>query len=75
MIVPDHLHQLVHALTPTEKRYLSINFVKPHTNGTELAKLIKAIEKMEIYSEEGLKKKLAGSRLLKNFPVEKLRLI
>ena len=57
MAAQDSLHQLIHSLTPAEKRYININYVKPHNNGKELALFIKELEKLDEYSEEIIKKK------------------
>lgn len=71
----DHLHRLIHALTKPEKRYFKI-FSSRHTLGdvNNYQVLFDAIDKMEEYNEEALKKKFKGQAFINQFSITKNRL-
>lgn len=66
MVSSDLLHQLIHSLTKTEKKYF-----KEFSSGQNYIKLFDAINDQEEYDEEKLKKKFKGQAFIKNFSVAK----
>lgn len=71
----DHLHRLIKSLSKPEKRYFKI-FSSRHTLGevNNYQVLFDAIDKMEEYDEEQLKKKFTGQAFLNQFSIAKNRL-
>lgn len=66
MAVVDALHQLVHALSKTEKKYF-----KEYSHGQNYVKLFDAVNAQEEYDEEKLKRKFKNEVFSKNFSVAK----
>ncbi|MFZ5553137.1 MAG: hypothetical protein ACOZCO_08490 [Bacteroidota bacterium] len=71
----DHLHRLIKALTKPEKRYFKV-FSSRHTLGeaNNYQLLFDAIEKMEEYDEEAIRKKFARDAFVKQLSIAKARL-
>ncbi len=66
MVSSDLLHQLIHSLSKTEKKYF-----KEFSSGHNYIKLFDAINEQAEYDEEKLKKKFKGQVFVKNFSVAK----
>jgi hypothetical protein len=69
----DDLHDLVKTLTPAEKRYFKVATTKGDSKSNPL-KLFEALDSLEEYDDERLKKKLKGETLLKYLSAEKATL-
>jgi hypothetical protein len=71
----DQLHRLIHSLTKQEKRHFKI-FASRHTIGEQnnYVHLFDIIEKMKVYDEAALLKKLRGDAPPGNFSIVKMRL-
>lgn len=74
-IASDQLHRLIKALTKPEKRYFKI-FSSRHTLGeaNNYEILFDAIDKMDVYDEEQLKKKFKDQAFINQFSIAKNRL-
>lgn len=68
----DDLYQLVHSLTPAEKRYVKV-FASKHLIGSNnnYLRLFDSLAAMEEYDEEELKRKFKGKSFIKHLPSEK----
>lgn len=75
MTPKDDLHQLIHALTKSEKRYFNL-FAQQHVIGEKNSylTLFKAIYKQKEYNEFALKKDLINEKSIKNLAAEKYNL-
>ncbi len=73
--VSNHLHQLIHSLTGTEKRYFK-KFAVRHSakDKTAYLQLFEAIEKQSVYDEEKILEKLFKSSSKSAFSLSKNRL-
>lgn len=74
-VASDHLHRLIKSLSKPEKRYFKI-YSSRHTLGevNNYQVLFDAIDKMQEYDEEVLKRKFAGQAILNQFSIAKNRL-
>ncbi len=66
----DHIFQLVHAMSPAEKRYFRLHFA---SEASQLTVLFDVLNRMKTYNEETLKSKL-GESVAKNIKVYKIQL-
>ncbi|HRG87633.1 MAG TPA: hypothetical protein PLW44_01345 [Chitinophagales bacterium] len=66
MAYSDQLHQLIHSLSKTEKKYF-----KEQSGGQNYVKLFDAINAQPEYDEEKLKKKFKGEAFTNNFSAAK----
>jgi hypothetical protein len=75
MIAKNDLHQLIHSLTKSEKRYFNL-FAKRHVIGKEnkYIRLFAAIEKQKVYDEVGIKQQLNDAKTNSNLASEKVYL-
>jgi len=71
----NQVHELIHALTPAEKRYFKL-FAERHsgTGKNNYLRLFEAIEKQEDYDEDALLKKFRKSPFVNHFSIAKNRL-
>jgi hypothetical protein len=68
----DDLFRLIHSLDKNEKRYFKLSVAKYETAAdSNYLRLFDAVDNLEEYDEEKLKKKFRGQKLQKNFPSEK----
>ncbi|MFL5752652.1 MAG: hypothetical protein ACJ76F_04540 [Bacteroidia bacterium] len=68
----DDLFRLIHSLDKNEKRYFKLSVAKYETAAdSNYLRLFDAMDSLEEYDEEKLKKKFRGQKLQKNFPSEK----
>lgn len=70
MAKKDHLHQLIHALTKSEKRYFKL-YASVQKGETQYMQLFDAIAAQEEYDEQALKEEFAGKRFVNQFNVAK----
>ena len=72
MTISDDIHQLIHALSQSEKRYFRI-FASLHVKGEQnnYLKLFDAISKQPVYDEAALVKAFAGQKFTEQFSVTK----
>lgn len=72
----DELFQLIHSLSPSEKRYFKM-FADRHTkNGrNNYIRLFDALSAMKDYDEEGLRQQLSDAALAKNLSSTKYQLV
>ena len=66
----DHIFQLVHAMSPAEKRYFKLHFA---SEVNQLTQLFDTVNQMKSYDEEALKRKLPPS-VARNLKVYKIQL-
>ncbi|MBP6730658.1 MAG: hypothetical protein KA149_01290 [Chitinophagales bacterium] len=66
MVSSDLLHQLIHSLSKTEKKYF-----KETSSGQNYVKLFDAINEQKEYDEEKLRKKFKGETFINNFSAAK----
>lgn len=68
----DSLHQLIHSMSMSEKRYFKI-YASRHVVGetNNYQRLFDAIDKQEQYDEDALHRRFAGERFLRHLPSEK----
>lgn len=75
MAGPDRLHQLIHSLGRSEKRYFKLNAVQHRKEGkSNFIRLFEALDKMESFDAALLKQKFEGSSIGKNLASEKKQL-
>lgn len=68
----DQLHELIHALSPSEKRYMKLYFKRNALkDGSNYALLFDHVVAMETYDEVALKKQLNNPKLNKQLHVTK----
>jgi hypothetical protein len=67
------IHELIHSLSPPEKRYI-LKHLKLFREETNHADLFKAIDQLDEYDSELLKKKLGSSGAAKHLDVAKVQL-
>lgn len=67
----DQLHQLIAAMSPSEKRYFKLHFGQPDNVLTELFDVVNSLSE---YNEEIVKQRI-GSKIAKNLKVHKIQLI
>lgn len=67
-IASSELFELIHALSPSEKRYISRMALDQDTS---FLKLMNAIAKQKVYDEQKLKRDFKDSRFIKNLAVNK----
>jgi hypothetical protein len=70
----DKLFQLIRSLSKPEKRYFKVFTGKHSSDGNNYHVLFDAIDKMDDYDEEKLKKNLKSAKLVKSLPIQKTRL-
>lgn len=71
----DHLHRLIHAMTPAEKRYFKVKTTRTGTKEPNVQHLLfDAIAAMVAYDEQKLLRALRDPRMRKNFVMTKHRL-
>jgi hypothetical protein len=68
---PDSLFDLVKALSPAEKRYFKVANGKVNGKEGNIMQLFDALDRMDEYSDEKLRKKLKGASFLKFLSAEK----
>lgn len=68
---PDSLFDLVKALSPAEKRYFKVAYGKVNGKEGNIMQLFDALDRMDEYSDEKLRKKLKGASFLKFISAEK----
>jgi len=68
---PDSLFDLVKALSPAEKRYFKVAHGKVNGKEGNIMQLFDALDRMDEYSDEKLRKKLKGASFLKFISAEK----
>lgn len=68
----DPLFDLIKSLSPAEKRHFRL--IATDSDSGVMLKIYDAIDKMEVFDEEVLKKKLKDPKLLKNLSSNKLKL-
>ncbi len=74
MASSDSLFDLIQSLSPAEKRYFRLITSAAGTEGGVMLRIYDILEKMEVFDEELLKKKLKDPALLKNLSSNKLKL-
>lgn len=67
---PHVLHELIHSLTKSEKRFIRLN-AQFHQGDKTYMKLFDAIEKQKKYDEEALKVKFRNEKFINQFGVAK----
>jgi hypothetical protein len=68
---PDSLFDLVKALSPAEKRYFKVVNGKVNGKDSNIMQLFDALDRLDEFSDEKLKKKLKGASFLKFISAEK----
>jgi len=69
----DHLHQLIHSLTPAEKRHFKL-FASRHTEDNKYVQLFDAIVLQKKYDEKFILEKFRKELFVKKFSIAKTRL-
>ena len=67
---PHVLHELIHSLSKSEKRFIRLN-AQFHQGDKTYMKLFDAIEKQKVYDEEALKVKFRNEKFINQFGVVK----
>ena len=71
----EHLHQLIHSLSKSEKRYIKISINKYNkTNTGWMLQLFEAIEQQQVYNEEKIKEKFKNTTLFTHLSSFKVKL-
>ena len=70
MALQHDLHELVQSLTSSEKRYFTLQAKKTGKSESNYMKLFHALNALEEYDEERLKRKLKGEKFVDRLPVE-----
>jgi hypothetical protein len=68
MKTTDDLHELIHSLSRTEKRYVHL-YAGLQKGQKEYMVLFRILDKMPVYDEQELRQQLQGRPMLKNLPI------
>ena len=73
--ISSDIHELIHAMSKTEKRYFSVFSSRHYSNGdTKYSALFNFISEQEVYDEEAIFKHFKGEAFLNQFSTTKSRL-